>query len=144
MSELKVTTLKHADSTVDSIVMASDGTLAFGAAVADSAGVAIQGGAAAQAWVNFNGTGTVAIRRAFNVSSITDNGTGDQTVNFTTAMVDANYSICGQASLGVGGTDPRIFGAAGSDPTASSFEVATTTNGGIQENCEYVCVTIFS
>ena len=46
----------------------------------------------AKAWVNFNGSGTVAIRASFNVSSITDNGTGDYTVNFTTAMVDANYS----------------------------------------------------
>ena len=46
----------------------------------------------AKAWVNFNGTGTVASRRAFNVSSITDNGTGDYTVNFTTAMPDANYA----------------------------------------------------
>lgn len=44
-----------------------------------------------KAWVNFNGTGTVAIRGAFNVSSIQDNGTGDYTVNFTTAMPDANY-----------------------------------------------------
>jgi hypothetical protein len=47
---------------------------------------------AARAWVNFNGTGTVAIRASGNVSSITDNGTGDYTVNFTTAMPDANYS----------------------------------------------------
>jgi hypothetical protein len=48
-----------------------------------------------KAWCNFNGTGTVAIRASYNVSSITDNGTGDYTVNFTTAMVDANYSaIC--------------------------------------------------
>ena len=46
----------------------------------------------AKAWVNFNGTGTVAIRASYNVSSITDNGTGDYTVNFTTAMVDANYA----------------------------------------------------
>jgi hypothetical protein len=45
----------------------------------------------ARAWVNFNGTGTVAIRASGNVSSITDNGTGDYTVNFTTAMPDANY-----------------------------------------------------
>jgi hypothetical protein len=45
----------------------------------------------ARAWVNFNGTGTVAIRAAFNVTSITDNGTGDYTLNFTTAMLDANY-----------------------------------------------------
>ena len=46
----------------------------------------------AKAWVNFNGTGTVAIRASFNVSSITDNGTGNYTVNFTNAMTDANYS----------------------------------------------------
>lgn len=45
-----------------------------------------------RAWVNFNGTGTVAIRESGNVSSITDNGTGDYTVNFATAMPDANYS----------------------------------------------------
>jgi len=44
-----------------------------------------------RAWVNFNGTGTVAIRASGNVSSITDNGTGDYTVNFTTAMPDTNY-----------------------------------------------------
>ena len=46
-----------------------------------------------RAWVNFNGQGTVAIRASGNVSSITDNGTGDYTVNFTTAMTDANYSL---------------------------------------------------
>lgn len=44
-----------------------------------------------KAWVNFNGTGTVAIRASFNVSSITDNGTGDYTANFTTAFSDTNY-----------------------------------------------------
>jgi hypothetical protein len=46
-----------------------------------------------RAWVNFNGTGTVAIRASGNVSSITDNGTGFYTVNFTTAMPDANYAV---------------------------------------------------
>lgn len=46
-----------------------------------------------RAWVNFNGTGTVAIRASGNVASITDNGTGDYTVNFTTAMPDANYAV---------------------------------------------------
>jgi hypothetical protein len=45
----------------------------------------------AKAWVNFDGTGTVAIRGSFNVSSITDNGTGDYTVNFTNALANANY-----------------------------------------------------
>ena len=49
----------------------------------------------AKAWVNFNGTGTVAIRAQFNVSSITDNGTGDYTVNFTSALADTNYCVSG-------------------------------------------------
>ena len=54
-----------------------------------------------RAWVNFNGTGTVAIRASGNVSSITDNGTGQYTVNFTTAMPDTNFvAIC----TGSGGT----------------------------------------
>jgi hypothetical protein len=44
-----------------------------------------------RAWVNFNGVGTVAIRESGNVTSITDNGTGDYTVNFSTAMPDINY-----------------------------------------------------
>ena len=53
-----------------------------------------------RAWVNFNGTGTVAIRASGNVSSITDNGVGDYTVNFTTAMPDANYCIVGSSGSG--------------------------------------------
>jgi hypothetical protein len=50
-----------------------------------------------KAWVNFNGTGTVSIRASMNVSSITDNGAGDYTMNFTTAMTDANYAAAGFA-----------------------------------------------
>ena len=60
------------------------------AGVSTSMANAVNG--SAKAWVNFNGTGTVAIRASYNVSSITDNGTGDYTVNFATAMPDANYS----------------------------------------------------
>ncbi len=70
-----------------------------------------------RAWVNFNGTGTVAIRASGNVSSITDNGTGNYTVNFTTAMPDLNYSslVTGSGQEGVnivGSTnlrDPSTF-----------------------------------
>jgi hypothetical protein len=58
---------------------------------------------ACRAWVNFDGTGTPAIRASGNVSSITDNGTGDYTVNFTTAMQDANYAVVG-TTVGVTGT----------------------------------------
>ena len=52
----------------------------------------------ARAWVNFNGTGTVAIRASLNVSSITDNGTGQYTVNFITAMPDDNYCVVSELS----------------------------------------------
>ena len=54
---------------------------------------------AVKAWVNFNGTGTVAIRASYNVSSITDNGTGNYTVNFTNALTDANYSVTHGAQI---------------------------------------------
>jgi hypothetical protein len=54
----------------------------------------------ALAWVNFNGTGTVAIRSSYNVSSITDGGVGTYTVNFTNALADTNYS----ANISLGST----------------------------------------
>ena len=57
---------------------------------------------ACRAWVNFNGVGVISIRGSGNVSSITDNGVGSYTVNFTTGMPDANYSVNANASL-VGG-----------------------------------------
>lgn len=53
-----------------------------------------------KAWVNFRGTSSVTIRDSFNVSSVTDNGTGNYTVNFATALVDANYAVVmGQGEL---------------------------------------------
>ena len=70
--------------------LAQDGTFGFNSGYG-SAGTAY----GCRAWVNFNGTGTVAIKASGNVTSITDNGTGDYTVNFTNAMPDANYSYFG-------------------------------------------------
>ena len=58
-----------------------------------------------RAWVSFNGTGTVAIKGSANVSSITDNGTGDYTVNFTTAMPDTNYAATFTPEDGTTGTN---------------------------------------
>ena len=96
----------------------------------------------AKAWVNFNGTGTVAIRASYNVSSITDNGTGDYTVNFTTAMVDANYSFGGYctapASRTLIFTDNPITYAAGSLRVSTGyvndFTGATTKTDATQVN----------
>lgn len=66
----------------------------------------IQG--SAKAWVNFNGTtaSPSTIRGSYNVSSVTKNGTGDYTVNFTNAMTDANYSFCGSGGWAVAA--PRV------------------------------------
>ena len=81
----------------------------------------------AKAWVNFNGTGTVAIRAAGNVSSITDNGTGDYTVNFTTAMPDANYSAlaCMQESGGYFSSVATIKNSGTVSPTSSAVRFVT-------------------
>lgn len=57
----------------------------------------------AAAWVNFNGTGTVAVRDSENVSSLTDNSTGSYTINFTNTMSSSNYSLTVQ----VGGSGAR-------------------------------------
>ena len=81
----------------------------------------------ARAWVNFNGTGTVAILASGNVSSITDNGTGNYTVNFMTAMPDVNYAVTALADFTLG-TDGLPFVAANSDGTSGS---KTTTAFGI-------------
>ena len=89
----------------------------------DTGVLATQNGMTAicKSWVDFNGTGTVAIRSSFNVSSITDNGTGDYTVNFTTAMPNANYAAIGNAT-GIG----DVPGAANPNGTVSTFSATTT------------------
>jgi hypothetical protein len=91
---------------------ATAGALAFGTTTEDASGnLAFNSGYGSsavaygcRAWVNFNGTGTVAIRASGNVSSITDNGVGQYTVNFTTALADANYS----ANITLGGGNAYI------------------------------------
>jgi hypothetical protein len=79
-----------------------------------------------RAWVNFNGTGTVAIRASFNVTSITDNGTGNYTVNFTTAMTDANYAASVIYTSGLGGTG---YASNGQVYLAGSFQFQGTRDG---------------
>lgn len=101
----------------------------------------------AKAWVNFNGIGTVAIRRGFNVNSITDNGTGDYTVNFTTAMPDTNYTALTAQDSG-GSLTVRY--AATTTTATGSFRFQTrygnsgATGGGSLEDQTYVRVAIFS
>jgi hypothetical protein len=111
----------------------------------------------AKAWVNFNGIGTVAIRGSFNVSSITDNGAGDYTVNFTTAMPNVNYSLTGNCSAN--NTFPTAATTSGvlhinastsspfkSQPTTTACRVVCAPDNGISSgfDAEYVFVAVFS
>ena len=93
---------------------------------------------ACKAWVNFNGQGTVAIRDAYNVSSITDNGVGRYYVNFATAMADANYSFISTCS----GDAYVQYVQTVNTTTLAYFAVNNTSNSGFDSNG--ICVAIFS
>jgi hypothetical protein len=101
-----------------------------------------------RAWVNFNGTGTVAIRASGNVTSITDNGTGDYTVVFTNAMPDANY--CANATVDNGGTVTGEIINFDYDATTTPLlttsirlQVQNAINPAGAVDGEIVCVSIF-
>jgi hypothetical protein len=98
---------------------------------------------AARAWVNFNGTSTVAIRGSGNVTSITDNGAGDYTVNLTTAMPDANYSAV--SSGGTGSNNIRMCSCAPVSLTSNSQirVIGITVNADALIDLEAVSVAIF-
>jgi len=97
-----------------------------------------------RAWVNFNGTGTVAIRASGNVSSITDNGTGDYTINFSTAMPDANYSVSSLSRITSTGIAPVVVNLlTTTTPTASLFRICTDRNGIGVVDPEYVFASVF-
>lgn len=75
---------------------------------------------ACRAWVNFNGTGTVEIRASGNVSSITDNGSGNYTINFTTTLTDTNYGVSSFVRKDNASTDAAICAAALSTSTKTT------------------------
>jgi len=119
-----------------------------GASAAPSWQDAGGGAGTLKAWVNFNGTGTVAIRASGNVSSITDNGTGSYTVNFTTAMADANYSA-NVSIAGVPGTSDACMvttdmnNASRVNPTTTTFTFTAYRLSGSAIDTEFVRVAIF-
>jgi len=81
----------------------------------------------AKAWVNFNGTGSVAIRDSFNVSSITDNNTGNYTISYITALANTNYAASHnvEPSVSNGGSDTYISTYATASCQINHYEVGT-------------------
>lgn len=84
---------------------------------------------ACRAWVNFNGTGTLAIKASGNVSSVTDNGTGDFTINFTTSLPDANYAVAGFCNYNTATKNGLVTGNSTSVKTSAALQVFTVNNG---------------
>ena len=118
-------TKADAGSRTERMRIASDGT------ISTTIGSTLYGAYSARAWVNFNGTGTVAIRNSRNVSSITDNGTGDYTVNFNQAMPDAEYATAAFAAQESAVTDNNVSFAGQKGTISSNY----TTSG-----CRLQCV----
>jgi hypothetical protein len=114
----------YATSVTEQARITSDGLLQFNSGYGS---VATAFGC--RAWVNFDGTGTVAIRASGNVSSITDNGTGDYTVNFSTAMPDANYcATCFSVEGGGGPSSDRMGNIARGSSTYQAGSVKVVCN----------------
>ncbi len=95
-----------------------------------------------RAWVNFNGTGTVAILASGNVSSITDLGTGSYRTNFTTAMVDANYAVCATATNGSSFV-AMLTGAEAANNSTSYAQINTASTNATFADARGVNVSIF-
>ena len=126
MSTLNVTTIKS-NSSAAPVFQNTSGT---------------EIGQICKAWVNFNGTGTVAMRDNFNVSSITDSGTGVYTANFTTAMANANYA----SVVSTGNNDKGRYGIMidSDDKTTSACKIfGFQTSTGSSLDSEEVSLAIF-
>jgi hypothetical protein len=110
-----------------------------------------------KAWVNFNGTGTVAIRASYNVSSITDHGVGDYTVNFANALADASYCVCAANNFSsvapsqpASWSIPVVFGTRSTPfaqaPISSGFRiisVAANDFASAGNDCGHMMISIF-
>ena len=101
-----------------------------------------------RAWVNFDGTGTPAVRASGNVTNITDNGTGDYTVNIDVDMPDANYSAVVTSSLTSGSLTNivNVFSSASAieAPTAGAFRFTTNKRSdGLPTDPTYLCASVF-
>lgn len=127
----------------EQVRLAADGTFGFNSGYGSMATAY-----GCRAWVNFNGTGTVAIRASGNVTSITDNGTGNYTVNITNAMPDANYAVAGTASGDASRPQFAVATAWDVAPTTSALRVYCGATGsdiqnGARYDSAYVSVAIF-
>lgn len=93
----------------------------------------------ARSWINFNGTGTIATRDSFNVSSLTDSGTGNYSVSMTVPAGNSGFYVgmTGDSAAGY------LIAERGSMRTSSRYGVGTFNNAAANEDCAYVNVAVF-
>jgi len=130
MSTLKVNTVQHNTTGYNNVVQFTDGAGTANAALC-------------RTWVNFNGQGTVAIRADLNVNTITDNGTGQYTVNFSNALSDANYAVSATNGRGSGTGSFLIEAPWNVNPSTTAVKcLVFDVNGGISDGA-YLQIAIF-
>jgi hypothetical protein len=99
----------------------------------------------AKAWVNFNGTGTIAERDSLGVSGLVDNGTGNYSVNYTNAMSNAEYSISGISTWNTSGTSGSIFAASTGTFSTTSQQIVVYQSNSLFAllDSHTVCLNVF-
>jgi hypothetical protein len=151
MSSIKVTNLLQASSSTNNMVLTSGGDVQVTNNLQFNSGYGSAATAyGCRAWVNFNGTtaSPSTIRGNGNVSSITKNGTGDYTVNFSTSLVDTNYVAQVNVSPSFGVSQPyaaNMFASTTAEvaPSVSSFRFFTGPSSGGTFDPKYVLVSVF-
>jgi hypothetical protein len=96
----------------------------------------------AKAWVNLNGTGTIAARDSFNVASLTDNGTGNYTINYTTSMASGNYATSGSIDTGVETSASPARAPIFNPRLAASVTTAGTASTGAAVDWDFYTVSV--
>lgn len=97
----------------------------------------------AKAWVNFNGTNTASVRSSLNVSSLTDNGTGDFTINFSSSLTDSNYASNFGGNQDLSNYNKYVVGPYSSAPSSSAFRIRSQDSGGSARDFQYTFVSFF-
>jgi hypothetical protein len=133
-------TLSICEGGVETMRFASDGSMSS----VVPGGTTLYPATMCRAWVNFNGTGTVAIRASYNVSSITDNGVGLYTVNITTALPDGNYAAVASSYGGANAGAATTVSTGYSLYATSGLDIQVHfSNGSAYADANYVNVAIF-
>ena len=123
-------------SPTNGLQMTSDGS---GIVKLQSAGVTTN----ALAWVNFNGVTTVTIKSSYNISSVTRSSTGTYVLNFSNAMIDANYSVIGTGEITLGTTSLSIIVGKNNTNTTSAATIQSINTGSAVLDCPFVSVAVF-